>query len=428
MESIISEYREEERENPIKIEKSDLVVIVGVDEYSSFEVRKGLNRIIELLNPSFLTEDINKKIVLLKPSLLAPTKNTFTNKIVVEEVATFFKERGCKQIYIGDSTMTKSITTMAHKRSGMSEIAEKFGNPIINFFEEELISVSHSSFRADDLIRLPKAVVDADIIVNLPKMKTHNGYIFTGAIKNFFGLLVDKIIKHRRFKDKIKFQQMLGDIHQAVLATGKEGKSKIVLHIMDGIVGMEGKGPRSGKLRSFNCLIGSFSPVAVDTLAYTLMGGNPMHLETIRSLAERNSWPGSMKDLNIIGDDWQNFKQKVKLPSLKNLQNKRTTGSFVERIATYFIDRFHPIIKIDKKKCILCMACAKHCPVQAISKNQKKNKMILDQKICISCFCCGESCENDAIKSQIPIKKSVIYLVFILILIIGGWILVLFLT
>lgn len=194
METLISEPFIEEDDFQIKIEKSDLVAIVKVDNYTPSNVRKGLERIFDLINPSFLGEKIEEKIVLLKPSLLAPTKDTFTNKIVVEQVAKIFAEKGVKDILIGDSTMTKSITSMAHKKSGMSKIAEKFGNKIINFFEEDLVSISHSSFKADNLIRLPKSIVDADIIINLPKMKTHNGFIFTGAIKNFFGLLVDKII------------------------------------------------------------------------------------------------------------------------------------------------------------------------------------------------------------------------------------------
>lgn len=216
---------------------------------------------------------------------------------------------------------------------------------------------------------------------------------------------------------------MLGDIHQAVLAAGQDGKTKSVLHIMDGIIGMEGKGPRSGSLKAYNCLIASFSPVAVDSLAFTIMGGNPKDLEAICSLSERNSWPFILEDLKIIGDEWQKFKKKTKLPPIKNLQKTRTTGSFVERMATYFIDKFHPLIKIDKKKCVVCMACANHCPVQAICKIENNNIMEIEHKICIGCFCCGESCEKDAIITQRPIKRPLIYLIVILIVVIGGWIL-----
>ncbi|MFX1568945.1 MAG: DUF362 domain-containing protein [Promethearchaeota archaeon] len=423
MELIVSNQIRKE-DHKITIEKENLVAIVKVENYEPRNVYNGIKRIFEILRPSFLEESIDEKIILLKPSILAPTKDTFTSTVVVEQVATIFREKGVRKILIGDSTMTKSITDMAHRKSGMAKIAEKFEHPIINFFKEELISILHSSFKVTDLIRLPKPVIEADIIINLPKMKTHNGFIFTGAIKNFFGLLVDKVIKHRMFKEKDKFQQMLGDIHQAVLASGNGGKTKQVLHIMDGIIGMEGKGPRSGNLRRFNCLIASFSPVAVDSLAFKLMGGNPMDLEAIRSLSERNKWPMSIEDLSIVGDNWQNLKQKVKIPSLKNLQTTRTTGSFVERMATYFIDKFHPLIKINKKKCILCMACVKHCPVQAISKNQKNGKLKIDYDLCIGCFCCGESCENDAIKTQIPIRKLIIYIGIVLLLTIGGWLLI----
>ena len=405
----------------IEIEKENVVVIVRVDDYHPQNIKNGLERIFELLNPSFINNNLKEKSILLKPSLLAHTKNTFTNEVVVEQIATILQEKGAKRILIGDSTMTKSITAMAHRKSGMLRVAGKFGHPMINFFEEEYFPIYHTSFKADSIIQIPKVVVDSDIIINIPKMKTHNGYIFTGAIKNFFGLLKDKLDKHRIFKDKTKFQQMLGDIHQAVLSTGHNGQTKPVFHIMDGIIGMEGKGPRSGNLRSFNCLIASFSPAALDAVAFTLMGGNPQDLETIRSLSERNSWPVLFEKLNIIGDDWKDFRQKVKIPSLKNLKSSITTGSFIERISTKLLSKMNPILIIDKKKCIQCMVCASHCPVQAIERDEKISTVFINYKNCIKCFCCGESCAKDAIKVRKPLKRILLYMSLILVLTISIW-------
>ena len=122
--------------------------------------------------------------------------------------------------------MTKAISSMAHKRSGIAKVAEKFGTKMINFLAEDYVNVSHNSFRASKVIRIPRAIKEADIIINLPKMKTHSGYVFTGAIKNFFGLMQDKISMHKIHKDKIQFQRMLGDIHNAVLCTGNDGEIK----------------------------------------------------------------------------------------------------------------------------------------------------------------------------------------------------------
>jgi len=390
----------------ITIEKLNVVAILRVNNYDSQNVRGGIHRILELLNPSFLHEDLSNKIILLKPNVLAPDKMAYTNKVVVEEIALLFNEIGAKKVLIGDSTMTESITSMAHKRSGLKQVAENVNTRMINFLSEEYVNISHDSFRVNEVVRIPKSVVEADIIINIPKMKTHTGYIFTGAIKNFFGLVQDKLKMHSICKDKKKFQRMLGDIHNAVLCTGKDGNTKPVLHIMDAIVAMEGKGPRSGNHKPFHCLIASFSPVALDSLAYTLMGGNPNDLEAIKSLASRNLWVTDIDDLVILGDQWEEFKQKAKLPPLKNLQTKRTAGSFLERLAVPILNAFHPEIKISHKKCIQCNACSTHCPTGAIKRNDFQDKMIIDRKKCINCFCCGEICPNDALKTQISIIRG----------------------
>ena len=264
---------------PIHIENSKRVAIVRVDNYEPETVKNGLMRVLRLLKPSFFSKNLSNKVFLLKPNVLAPDKMAFTNTVVVEQLAEILKMKGVGNIFIGDSTMTKEITRMAHNKSGLSNVAQKFGHCMVNFLEDDFFTIKHNSFEVCNVVRIPKTIFDADIIINLPKMKTHAGYVFTGAIKNFFGLIEDKITLHRIYKDKILFQKMLGDIHQAVLSSGERKYSKPVLHIMDAIEAMDGKGPRSGNHRNYNCLIGSFSPVAIDALAFSLMGGHPEDLE-----------------------------------------------------------------------------------------------------------------------------------------------------
>lgn len=390
---------------PIQIEKSRSVAIVRVENYNPENVKSGLERIIELLSPSFFNESLNKKSVLLKPNVLAPDKMAFTNEVVVEQLAEILKMKGVRDIFIGDSTMTKEITKIAHNKSGLADIALKFEHKMINFLEDEFFTISHNSFEVCKVIRIPKTIYDVDIIINLPKMKTHAGYVYTGAIKNFFGLVEDKISMHRIYKKKSLFQKMLGDIHQAVLCCGKGNSTKPVLHIMDSIKAMEGKGPRSGKHKEYNCLIGSFSPVALDALAYTLMGGHPEDLIAIKSLSKRNSWEIKLNNLNIIGDNWKDFKDVAQLPPLETLNSTRTGGSLLERLAVPILRSFHPIIKIKSEKCKLCMKCVSHCPMQALYLDDRKKKIRVDRTKCINCFCCGEICSNNAVKQRRPISK-----------------------
>ncbi|MEX2754067.1 MAG: DUF362 domain-containing protein, partial [Candidatus Sigynarchaeota archaeon] len=243
-------------------------------------------------------------------------------------------------------------------------------------------------------------VAKADIVINLPRMKTHAGFVFTGAIKNFFGLHAHKNRMHLIHKDKVDFQHLLGDINQAVLVSAPGTATKPVLHLMDGIVGMDGKGPAGGKARAFKVLIGSFSPVAVDVVAYTLMGGNPSDLEAIQSLGKRNGWPTTMDRLHIVGDDWKPLVQKASLPPLSVLRS----GAQGEASASSFMMwATQVVIRVNQRRCKKCLTCVKHCPVQALSK--QGNKIVLDSSKCISCFCCGECCPNDALVSRIRLSE-----------------------
>lgn len=380
---------------PITIENPDLVAVVKVDDYEPEHVQQGLERLLELLKPSFMQESLDSKTVFLKVNGLAPKALACTSPVVVEELGKLLQANGCKNILVGDSNFTKAITNVTLKSVGISTVAERLGNPIVNFFEHGWIPIAHDSFQAEKVITIPESIAKADIIINMPRLKTHSGVVFTGAIKNFYGLQSNKMRMHAMHKDKVSFQRLLGDMHQAVLASASGEETKKVLHIMDGIIGMDGKGPSAGNPVPFKVLIGSFSPVALDVVAYSLMGGNPADLEAIQSLGTRNGWPVSIDNLRIVGDDWKPLVQNAKLPSLNILkggqQGEKGTSGF-----TLWATRVS--IHLNQKKCKKCLTCVNLCPVGALSK--QGDKIAVDTSKCINCFCCGECCPNDALVTR----------------------------
>lgn len=392
-----------EKDNrPIVIENPDLVAVVKVEDYTPENVKNGLTRLLDLLKPSFLAGSLEGKSVFLKVNALAPKALACTSTAVTGELSKILQDKGCKKVLVGDSNFNKALTAVTLKTMGFSAIAERLGNPVVNFFDHAWVPVSHASFQAGPITSIPEPVAKADIVINLPRMKTHAGFVFTGAIKNFFGLNAHKNRMHVTNKDKVRFQQMLGDIHQAVLVSAPGSETKPVLHVMDGIVGMDGKGPAGGKERAFKVLIGSFSPVAVDVVAFTLMGGNPLELEAIQSLGKRNGWPATIDALRIVGDDWRPLVQKASLPPLSVLRS----GAQGEANASGFMQwATQVVIRVNQRRCKKCLACVKHCPVQAISK--QGDKIVLDETKCISCFCCGECCPNNALVPRIRLTELV---------------------
>ena len=182
------------------------VVVLTLDEYIPEKIRKTIRSIIELLG---IKEYFFNKSILLKPNLLAPSKNAFTPPEIALELIKILKtDMLAKEVLVGDSTMTKKLTSITFKRSKFNEICEAEKVNTINFFESERVKVklNNPAYDIEESIYLPREIKDVDIIINLPKLKTHNGYIYTGAIKNLFGLLGNKMNMHMTHKNKSNFQ------------------------------------------------------------------------------------------------------------------------------------------------------------------------------------------------------------------------------
>jgi uncharacterized protein (DUF362 family)/NAD-dependent dihydropyrimidine dehydrogenase PreA subunit len=371
------------------------VAVVQLDNYEPDMVKLALETIFNLLD---LKNYIKNKSIILKPNALAPSKNAFTPPEILEELIKLIKS-DAKEILVGDSTMTKKLTSITMKRARYVEKCEAVGARIINFFESKRnkIKLLNPQYASEEHLYLPKEICDSDIIINLPKLKTHNGYVYTGAIKNFFGLLGNKMNMHMTHKNKTKFQEMLADIYFAVEETNTSEIPK-VLTIMDAVIAMEGKGPRSGDPRKIGLLIAGFNSAAVDIVGYTLMNGNPKDLDAINSLASRTELPVDITQLEIVGiDNYEDYIAKdFKKPSVIRLKRAQVQES---GIFSKIKEKAMSIsIKINKKKCILCETCVKHCPAEAMVR--KNDKIIIDHDACVECFCCGESCPNDAISAK----------------------------
>ena len=318
-----------------------------------------------------------------------------------------------KDIVVADSTMTKKLTNITFKISKFKDICEAEDVGIINFFESERIKVklNNPDYDIEENIYLPREIKDVDILINLPKLKTHSGYVYTGAIKNLFGLLGNKMNMHMIHKNKANFQKMLADIYFAVEQTSNSDFPK-VLTIMDAVIAMEGKGPRAGKPRKVGLVIAGFNPAAVDIVGYTLMNGNPNDLDAITSLAKRTELPVNITQLDIIGvNNINDFIVKdFKKPKVKLLKKDRIRES---SLFSKISEKLMKIsIKINRKRCLLCEECVRHCPAEALVN--KNDRILVDHDLCIECFCCGESCPNNAISAKFYLFRVLPLLILLL--------------
>lgn len=236
-------------------------------------------------------------------------------------------------------------------------------------------------------------ILEADVIISLPKLKTHAMTGYTGAVKNLFGTIPGtyKAELHFRLNERKAFCSMLVDLCECVKPT---------LSIMDGVWGMEGNGPTAGKSRYIGLVMASANAYALDLAACRIIDYEPGEIETLRESIERGLTVKNADMLDIAGETLESLVIKdflkpeshfnlLKLIHLPVVLNAWLTDSLASRP------------KIAYGECVGCGECARRCPPEAI--DMKSGRPEIDGGRCIKCFCCQELCPKGAVKIHRPL-------------------------
>lgn len=213
------------------------VAVVRCESYSQTEVNAAVNKGLELIGGLQNFVKPGEKI-LLKPNLLTaeyPEKCVTTHPAVFKAVAEALQNAGA-QLRYGDSPGFGSPEGAARK-SGIAAAATELGIPMADFHQGQE-AVCADALQNKKFI-IAKGVLESDGLISLPKLKTHGLTRMTGCIKNQFGCIPGwlKGEYHVKLPDVNSFAQMLVDLNILL---------KPRLYIMDGIIAMEGNGPRGG--------------------------------------------------------------------------------------------------------------------------------------------------------------------------------------
>lgn len=327
--------------------------------------------------------------VLLKPNLLAafhPERAITTHPAVVHAVTMLCLEAGAV-VQIGDSP-------------GIGELRQVFRRCQMEFLLN-LAGVSLANFRdtveyqaPDNLvarrIRLAKAVADNDLIITLPKLKTHSQMGFTGAIKNQYGLIVgsEKAHYHYRLKNRDWLAELMVDINLI---------AKPALAIMDGIVAMEGMGPAGGEARQLGVLLASPDISAVDTVACAIIDLECRTLPISQAAKKRGFGATELSEITVAGPPLEQLRVPdfKKIPELINILRLVPLPRFMLR---WIRKAWAPRPRIIAEHCIKCNACGKGCPVEPSAINPFAGTEQVDDQRCIRCYCCHEFCPEKAIE------------------------------
>ncbi len=327
---------------------------------------------------------VSGKNVLLKPNMLGaypPHRHVTTHPAFVEAVALLFKGHGA-HVRVGDSSNGVYPVDEVWNVTGIRKAAELAGADIIPF--ERAGSIDRGGFR------ISKALLDIDLIVNLPKFKTHGLTILTMAVKNCYGCVpgMVKTDYHRQFPDRRSFSEGVLRIAQQI---------KPHLTIIDGIVGMEGNGPSAGKPVDVGLIIAGENMHAVDTVCCRLVGLEPSELETLDA-AHRMKIFDPCADIHVMGESIEScMPKRFELPS--TYVKKQLDWRISKAVLNFIWNNMRVQPVISPARCQRCGLCIQSCPVSAIGWPGKSagRAPAVDEKTCIQCFCCHEVCPYAAI-------------------------------
>jgi uncharacterized Fe-S center protein len=229
-------------------------------------------------------------------------------------------------------------------------------------------------------VSISRAVLEADIIISLPKFKTHGLTVITGAIKNSYGFLpgAQKARLHRAAASPERFHEMMVDVFRLRVPD---------LFLVDAVVGMEGNGPVSPDLRDIGLILASDNGVALDAVIAAMMGCEPGRLRFLQKANEVGLGDYDLSTIEVIGE--LKPLPDFKLPPLsgeRDFHNKNIQEALRSRAI------LRP--QADSKLCTGCGTCVEQCPVSALSMSDQLPQV--DAKRCITCFCCQEICPEKA--------------------------------
>lgn len=341
------------------------------------------------------------KKTVIKPNLVspcAPEAATTTHPAVIYAAAKIVKEYGADAV-IAESPgglYNESVLKLIYRVTGAADAAERAGVPLN--YGLEYGGFEAPKGQASRLFEIIKPVLDADIVVDLCKLKTHTLTQLSANAKNLFGCVpgVFKAEQHARFPNQTEFMRALVDLAEAIC------DAKTVLCVTDAVVGMEGNGPSGGNPRAIGCILSSFNPFAADLVCAAIVGQGESGREsdTVKMLkfaGERGLCPDSAAGVKLIGDEIARFKVAG------YVQPDTKLKKWFDFIPSFL----SPRPDIDYSKCVGCGKCAANCPPHTISMEEIKGKKrpVIKKSGCIHCFCCQELCPIHAIR----VKKNPIF-------------------
>lgn len=374
------------------------VALVRCESYEFGAVKTAVQKGLDLVGGVRKFASRDEKI-LLKANLLvgdAPEKCVNTHPSVLRAVAEIFKTTGARVSY-GDSP-AMGTARAASRKIGMDVAAKEAGIELKEFQPGR--EVHFPEGLQNKKFTIAEAVLESDGVISLPKLKAHGMQKFTGCVKNQFGC-IPGLLKgefHVRIPDAYGFARMLVDLDRLVHPR---------LYIMDGIVAMEGNGPRGGTPRTMNVLLFSEDPVAVDATVCRLINLDPLLVPTIAFGQAAGRGTHQKEQIELLGDDVGSFWCPDFVVDRAAIKPYKEKG-----LLRFASNRLVPRPVIAKERCIRCGLCIAVCPAKPKAVDwlhgDTTQPPAHDYRTCIRCYCCQELCPENAIELKKPLFRRIL--------------------
>lgn len=330
---------------------------------------------------AYFPVNVTGKRVLIKPNVLRASEakeHIVTNPSVLAAVVDHVERMKPESLIVGDNPglVSYGANEESFRKSGLLEASKGYYR---NIGDDSVQVAFNPAFMPN--VSVSRAALDADVIISLPKFKTHGLTVMTGAIKNSYGLLpgAQKAALHKAAGSPGRFHEVVAEVFRLRPPD---------LFIVDAVIGMEGNGPASPDLREIGLCLASENGIALDAVIAYMMGCEPGLLRFLQRAKELGLGDYDLQKIAIMGE----------LRTLPNFRLPPLGGEAIlgnHAIQSLIHDRTTLRPRVDPELCTGCGTCVAQCSVSALSIGE--TVPVVDADACISCFCCQELCPEKAV-------------------------------
>lgn len=320
--------------------------------------------------------------VLVKPNLLTdaePDEAKTTHPEVVRHLVRLLRRHGARP-WVADCPASVLKLERVWERTGFRRMCAEEDVPLVNLETGGSVLMERDGYA----FSVARPVLEADAVVNVPKIKTHSLTTFTGAVKNVYGCIpgYQKTALHKRYFNPVQFGRLLARVY---------GTVRPVLTVADGIMAMDGNGPTAGRRVPLGLLAASADGVALDAMLCRLLQIPVRWVPYFRPLTELGLGETRPERIRLTGDALTD----LRLPcfAVPNTWIVHCVPSGLIRwLASWFWIR--PVF-LDR--CIGCGLCVRSCPAGALSLSPGGRPVVKPRR-CLACCCCHEVCPQKAVE------------------------------